>query len=126
MALQEIFQSLRERLQGSANVQTIYGEPIVTQGRTVIPVARIAFGFGGGFGSGRHHEEQTPSEGEGGGGGGYITAVPVGLVEVTDQKTRFIPVVEERKLLGAALAGLALGLWLGGRYLRTQARYHDG
>jgi len=51
------FSSLREGLAQSANVKTVYGEPIVSSGRTVIPVARIAWGFGGGGGRRGEHAQ---------------------------------------------------------------------
>ena len=42
--------SLLEKLDESANVRAVFGDPIERDDRTVVPVARIAFGFGGGFG----------------------------------------------------------------------------
>ncbi|MFB6154925.1 MAG: GerW family sporulation protein [Haloferacaceae archaeon] len=47
-SLASVVESLRE----SASAETVYGDPIVTDDRTVVPVARVAYGFGGGFGTG--------------------------------------------------------------------------
>ena len=96
-----------ESLGKSASVKSVYGEAISANGKTIIPVARVAYGFGGGRGS-RHQEEGAP-EGEGGGGGIY--AVPIGVVEVTDIETRFIALHDKRRLAGAALIGFCLGVW---------------
>jgi uncharacterized spore protein YtfJ len=107
----EVLQSIIGPLEHSARVQSVFGDPVTAQGKTVIPVARIAYGFGGGSGKGTHRG--APGEGEGGGGG--VVALPLGVVEVTDRDTRFVPLDLNRKLLSAGLIGLALGLFLGRR-----------
>jgi uncharacterized spore protein YtfJ len=104
--MQENLQSMLEPLSKTASVSSVYGEAIVANGKTIIPVARIAYGFGGG--KGRKQAEGNPDrEGEGGGGGVY--AIPAGVIEVTDSETRFIAVHEKRKLAAAALVGFCLG-----------------
>ena len=97
--------SLIDPLSRSASVSSVYGEAFTANGKTIIPVARIAYGFGAG--SGRKPSESASGEGEGGGGGVY--AEPVGCIEVTDAETRFIAVDEKRKLAAAALVGFCLG-----------------
>src|SRR5487761_1244067 len=99
MIMQEFFQSLTERLQSSAHVKTIYGEPIVKDHKSVVPVARVAYGFGGGD--------------EGGGGGGGCAAIPIGVVEITDTDTRFISFGLTQKLAGAVATGVLLGVLIG-------------
>ena len=96
-----------ERLQASASVKTIYGDPVTAEGKTIIPVARVGYGFGAGFGPGTNGETKTEG---GGGGGGGVGATPIGVVEITKEDTRFIPVGEETRLVGALLVGLFLGL----------------
>jgi uncharacterized spore protein YtfJ len=111
----EIFKTIVEPLQSSAAVKSVFGDPVSAQGKTVIPVARIAWGFGGG--SGKRDREGKPDEGEGGGGG--VLATPLGVFEVTDGETRFIPLNENRKFVAGGLAGLVIGfLWA----TRTQAK----
>jgi len=39
-----LLQSLKESILSQANVKAIYGEPIVAQAKTVIPVAKIMYG----------------------------------------------------------------------------------
>jgi uncharacterized spore protein YtfJ len=58
MTLQDILRSITERLEGSANVSTVYGEPIVAEGKTIIPVAKVRYGFGGGFGESKGSEDE--------------------------------------------------------------------
>lgn len=108
-----LLESLRESIVGQANVKTIYGEPLTAQGKTIIPVAKISYGYGAGAGTGGVGE--SSARGEGGGGGGGAHAVPVGVVEMSDQPTRFVPITDRKKLTGAVLVGIALGMWLGWR-----------
>jgi uncharacterized spore protein YtfJ len=111
-----ILQSLKESVLGQASVKAIYGEPISAQGKTVIPVARIMYAYGAGAGAGGVGD--TSARGEGGGGGGGGRAIPVGVIEINDQQTRFVPITDRTKLTGAVLAGIGLGMWLGWRRLR--------
>ena len=106
-----LLQSLKESVLGQASVKTVYGEPISAQGKTVIPVAKITYGYGAGAGTGGVGD--TSARGEGGGGGGGVRAVPVGVIEVSDQPTRFVPITDRTKLTGAVLAGIGIGMWLG-------------
>ncbi|MGA7318788.1 MAG: spore germination protein GerW family protein [Silvibacterium sp.] len=103
-----LLQSLRESILGQAGVKTIYGEPITVQGKTVIPVAKIMYGFGAGAGTGG--VGNSSAQGEGGGGGAGVRTIPVGVIEISDQATRFIPITSRKKLAGAVLAGVILGM----------------
>ena len=118
--IQQFFQSLGERLQGSASVKTVYGEPIVVEEKTIIPVARVAYCFGGGLRSRKksgNGKEQKDGDEEGGGGG--LAASPAGVLEITREDTRFVAIGEERKLAWALILGLFLGVLIGRRRSRT-------
>jgi len=110
MNVKETLEALAERLQ-TTGVRTIFGEPISAEGRTVIPVARVAYGFGGGGGSGKHHGSPE-ANGEGAGGGGGVRAVPAGLIEITGEQTRFLRFDDWRPLAAAAIIGFGAGLVL--------------
>jgi uncharacterized spore protein YtfJ len=112
-----LLQSLKESILSQANVKAVYGEPIAAQGKTVVPVARIIYGYGAGAGMGGVGDSRAKGEGGGGGGGG-ARAIPVGVIEISDQQTRFVPISDRKKLTGAVLAGIGLGLWLGWRRRR--------
>ena len=103
-----LLQSLRDSILGQAGVKAVYGEPISAQGKTVIPVAKLMYGYGAGAGTGG--VGNSSAQGEGGGGGAGVRAVPVGVIEVSDQQTRFVPITSRKKLAGAVLAGILLGL----------------
>lgn len=44
------------------------------------------------------------------GEGGCLSARPIGVIEVTPETTRYVPLTRWRTLVGAGLIGLALGL----------------
>jgi uncharacterized spore protein YtfJ len=113
MAIQNLIETLAERLGAAANVKSVYGEPITAGGRTVIPVAVVAYGFGGGTGKGkRPGNDDSP---EGGGAGGGMRAQPAGVLEITPEGTRFIGLHPWRPLAAAALAGFVFGALLARR-----------
>ena len=92
-----------------ATAKTVYGEPVTVDGKTVLPVAGISYGFGGSSG-GKGTNWQ-----HGGGGGGGLTARPLGVVEITQSQTRFIPLSSSRTLWAAFVMGVALGWWMARR-----------
>lgn len=69
MNVKETLEALAEQLQ-TTGVRTIFGDPVSAEGRTIIPVARVAYGFGGGGGSGKRPGQSPDVNGEGAGGGG--------------------------------------------------------
>jgi uncharacterized spore protein YtfJ len=102
----ELLHSIIEGVKESG-AKSVFGEVVAAHGRTIIPVASIGYGFGGGgFRTGL----------ENGGGGGGVRAVPVGVFEVTEAGTTFIPLQEKRKLAAAALIGVCVGLLLARRH----------
>ena len=110
MNLKETLEALAERLQ-TTGVRTIFGEPISAEGRTIIPVARVAYGFGGSGGpSGTQAVQSRDLNGEGAGGGGGVRAVPVGVIEITREQTRFLRFDDWRPLAAAAIIGFGLGV----------------
>lgn len=101
-----IIEALRDSLVRHTGVSTLYGDPIEAQGKTIIPVAKIAYGFGAGAGNARGPENA------GGGGGGGVRALPLGVIEVSPLRTRFVPISDRKKLAAAAVAGVFFGRFL--------------
>src|SRR5678815_4021308 len=105
----------------NASVKNVYGDPIQAGNKTIIPVARVAYGLGGGYGQGnkknKHLQyddtlkrmEGPNSEGAGGGGGLY--ARPAGVYEITSTKTRFISASSTRQLLTGVAIGFLVNAW---------------
>jgi uncharacterized spore protein YtfJ len=102
----DLLQKIGETLGSTATVKSVFGEPIQVNGKTVIPVAKIAYGFGGGFGTGKG--PGAAQQGEGGGGGGGVRAFPAGALEITDSGTRFVPFIDLTWLAAAFTAGVLL------------------
>ena len=96
----ELIEQIGERVGRSAQVSTIFGEPVERQGVTVIPVAKARFGFGGGGGSGSR--ERDEGSGGGGGGAGYVS--PVGYIEVREHGAEFKRITTRFDLLALACA----------------------
>ena len=110
LSFRETMDSVIERIHESANVSSVYGDAIERSGKTIVPVARVAYGFGGGFGRGDEEED-----GKGGGGGGGVSASPLGVLEITDEDTRFVRYGQPKKWLGALGLGLLIGVVIGWR-----------
>jgi uncharacterized spore protein YtfJ len=116
MSTTEILRSLGESLGSTATVKSVFGEPIHAAGKTVVPVAKVAYGFGAGFGEGQRRNGSDPDrKAEGGGGGGGVRAFPAGALEITASGTRFVPYPDMRWLGMAFAAGALIGSLLLGR-----------
>jgi uncharacterized spore protein YtfJ len=104
MSEQSFVERLAQTIQQHASARQVYGEPVVHDDVTIIPVARVQWGVGGG---GIEHAGI-----ERGGGGGGVRSTPVGFIEVRDETSTFRPIVTAGD--GAVLAGVAIAGVLGG------------
>jgi uncharacterized spore protein YtfJ len=119
--LDSVLGSAVERLAEAGGVGSVYGEPVERDDRTVIPVARVAWGFGGGGGSeaadaegdGERSESGPASEGSGMGGG--VSASPAGALEISAGGTRFVRYGTPKKLVVVSLLAFLGGVLLGRR-----------
>lgn len=112
--IREVLHSVEEPLK-NFTVRRVYGEPVETQGKTIVPIAQVGFGFGGG--AGRHEKDGEVAEGEesGGGGGGGGFARPYGVLEVTPQETKLIRFADGRRMIGAVALGFLFGMLIANR-----------
>jgi uncharacterized spore protein YtfJ len=108
MDFADIVRKIGETVSASATVRSVYGEPVISGQRTIVPVASIKFAFGGGGGSDR--EGTNPG---GGGGGGRVSAQPCGLVEVTPEGARYVDFHERQKVAAAIAIGFVVGVAVG-------------
>jgi uncharacterized spore protein YtfJ len=120
--IQKLLEALAD-LREKADVDACFGEPVTIEGRTVIPVAKVAYGFGMGIGRTTATEKETAGEtereaaqeadGDGSSGAGGVLAQPFAVVEVTPEGTRVQAIIDEQKVTLAAglLAGWAV-FWL--------------
>jgi uncharacterized spore protein YtfJ len=116
-------ETLAVRFGQNASIKNVYGEPITTQGRTIIPVAKIAMGLGGGQGHGKPKkmganvqlQENDKGEGEGSGGGGGMYATAKGVYEISDKGTSFIHANAAKQMLVIAALAFVAGRFVGRR-----------
>ncbi len=104
MAAMEQIREMLNQVTGTARVETVYGEPREVSGKTVIPVARVMYGGGGGGGGGKMQESQ---QGSGGGGGVGVNVQPLGMLVITPDSERWVPVLDITRL---AIAGSAVAI----------------
>ena len=86
---QEIISTIVEELKSMATTESIVGEPMKVDDKTIIPVIKISMGFGGGGGEdtgGKKHG------GTGGGGGGGIKIEPAAFIVVEEEKVSLLPI----------------------------------
>src|SRR5258705_13406188 len=98
MSTAEILERIGESIESTATVKSVFGEPIHAEGKTVIPVAKVAYGFGAGSGTGPDKGSESGRMAEGGGGGGGAWAFPAAGREITATPTPFIQFLDLRTL----------------------------
>jgi uncharacterized spore protein YtfJ len=98
-------EGLCQSIVNQVGAKTIFGDPISANGKTVVPVAKVRYGFGGG--SGRKSQQDNE---EGFGGGGGFIGTPVGIIEISNEETRFIPISSNWPIVAAVAVGVCLGL----------------
>ncbi len=96
---------LAEKMGAIIQATTVFAPPVERDGRTVIPVARAAWGFGAG---GSHSLRQ----GQGSGGGGGAQVSPIGYIEISSDGARFRHIYDARTILALSLGGGVLALLL--------------
>jgi uncharacterized spore protein YtfJ len=106
--------SILDRIRATARVELVYGEERRIADKTIIPVAAVAYTFGGGAGGGtgpshNGHGEET-AVGGGGGGGGSVRVQPVGLLEITEDETRLVPIFDWTRIVTTGLT--VFGIWM--------------
>lgn len=116
VSVPDVFRNVVERLQTSAGVKTVFGDPVSAEGKTIIPVARVRYGFGGGGGTapGTASEsgDDDQQEALGGGGGGGVEVTPVGFIEITPGETRYVSFEERRRIVRTVVIGVLVALFL--------------
>jgi uncharacterized spore protein YtfJ len=91
-----LLQSLRVNILGQASVKAIYGEPISAHEKTIIPVAKISYGYGAG--AAQEGSAMPKLVGKEAGAELECAQFPVGVIDVSSQETRFIPITSRKKL----------------------------
>jgi uncharacterized spore protein YtfJ len=104
---------LLDQIGRAARADAVFGTPVTSHGRTVIPVSRAYFALGGGGGKGEGNAKQEGrSIGSGGGGGGIGFTLASGYIEISAEGTRYVAVTSNRDRIIGVAAGLVFGLIL--------------
>ena len=101
-----VLETIREVIDHAA-AGKVFGAPVVQDGITVLPVAKVSGGGGGGGGSGAVERGQ---EGSGAGGGVGLTAKPLGVFVIKDGDVAWRPAIDINKVIigGQIVAVIAL------------------
>ncbi|MHB0913256.1 MAG: spore germination protein GerW family protein [Armatimonadota bacterium] len=109
MAVQDMLQSVSDKIGAIANVNTVFGEPRVMNNRAIIPVALVAGGFGAGGGEG---QGGAGPEGSGGGGGAGFMVRPLAVLEISDAETKLVPILDMTRVVLAGMGLLGGLMWM--------------
>lgn len=108
----EGFKSMMRTIADGLNTRSVFGETQVLEGKAIIPVAEISFGGGGGWGGSpeaaaamKGDAEDAEESGQGAGGGLGVKVKPLGVIEVTPEHTKWIPIVDVAKLVTMCTLG---------------------
>jgi uncharacterized spore protein YtfJ len=115
MGDQDIFRVYEETVSeflSVADVKKVYGEPVESNGQTIIPAAEVlaGMGFGVGAGSGQGKDTSESGSGSGGGGGGRTFSRPVAIIVAGPQGVEIQPVFDMSKIALTALTAFGFML----------------
>ena len=102
VTVSDTINKITDRLQAAATAKTVYGEPLLIEGKTLIPVAKVRYGFGAGSAD---DADENP---DGGGGGGGVEISPIGVIEITPGETKYISLEGPRAFIKYALVAMAI------------------
>lgn len=90
--LQEMISTTIQKVRDLVDANTIVGEPIVTEGVTLIPISKLSVGFVTG-GSEFPKKEQAPGKDNpyGGGSGAGVKVTPVAFMVVQRDSVKLLP-----------------------------------
>ena len=94
--LSEMMSASMRKIREMVDVNTVIGDPIVTEGGvTIIPVTKVSIGYGGGgsdFATKNYPANRDNAFG--GGAGAGVTITPVAFLVVRGENVRMLPVAE--------------------------------
>jgi len=112
MDIKQFFNEAHNTICNYADVKFVFGNLIEAEGKAIIPVSTIKYAIGIGEGkgpdlskvkgiAGEEAEDKNPTENRPGGKGigGKLSNSPLGVFEITEDSTRFIPVIPVKAIL---------------------------
>jgi uncharacterized spore protein YtfJ len=117
-----VAERIADTVAGRAGAKLAYGDPVLWDGMTILPVARVRFGFGGGGGE-KPSEKSGEAAQHGAGGGGGAVVTPVGFLIARGDLVEFRAIRDPARMIGLVLAiGFGIGIALRGIAKLTGAR----
>ncbi len=92
-----------DKVKEMVDVDTVIGNPIVTDGVTLIPVSKVTYGFAGG---GSDLPNKAGAQLFGGGSGAGITVTPIAFLSVKDGEVNVLPLVTQPSSVDALVSKL--------------------
>ncbi len=117
MEIKKLIAEIKENIEKTANVKSIFGDVKKVDNVSIIPVASVRFqgGGGGGFGEMEAKKKEKPEpleepetekegvkkgkSGKGGGLGIKVDASPVGYIEIKDDNAKFVDILDKTKII---------------------------
>jgi uncharacterized spore protein YtfJ len=108
--LLDAFAHMRDTIDADAT----FGEPVVVNDRTVVPVTEVAYRFEVDARLGSGMREATAGEaGDGPSGGGAMITRPLAVIEMTPAGAKVKPIVDERRVFwGISLLAGWTAFWV--------------
>ena len=90
--IENLMTTTMENIRDMVDVNTVVGDAIATSdGSTVIPVSRVAFGFVAGGGEYKCAKQAVETPAFAGGTGAGVSVQPVGFIVVSEGQVRLLP-----------------------------------
>ena len=105
--MQETINDTMAHFLSTADVDTVYGQPIRKGDTVIIPTAEVlsALGFGASQGA-MNRKEGKGGKWSGGGGGGRTFSRPVAVIVASPEGVRVTPIFDTTKIILAGLTAL--------------------
>src|SRR5262245_11620862 len=101
-----VLQTVREMVDHGVS-EKVFGSPLVRDGVTVLPVAKVSGGGGGGTGQAEQGQEAGRALGGGTGGGLGLSAKPLGVFVLKEGRVSWQPAVDvNRVVLGGQIVAV--------------------
>jgi uncharacterized spore protein YtfJ len=105
--VQETINDTLAHFLATANVDTVYGQPIRKGDTVIIPTAEVLSGLGFGASQGdTSGRESKGSKWSGGGGGGRTFSRPVAVIVASPEGVRVTPIFDTTKIILAGLTAV--------------------
>lgn len=120
----EVIQDTMDKFLGAADVDAVYGEPLVQGDVVILPTAEVlsvaGFGIGSGYGTNQENEESQIGSGGGGGGGGRVLSRPVAIIVNSPDGVYIEPVIDVTKIALAALTAAGFMVSMVAKMMRSK------